>query len=66
MVPRLSDRMPEHHLRLVAVENLDGADALLFRRVTYEMMEAAFRPSMRTRAMPGWMEPFARTVDAAI
>ena len=27
-----------------AVENLDQADALLFGRVTYEMMEAAWRP----------------------
>src|SRR5499433_1870017 len=26
------------------VENLDQADALLFGRVTYEMMEAAWRP----------------------
>jgi dihydrofolate reductase len=29
------------------------------------MMEAAFRPSMRAGAMPDWMEPFARTIDAA-
>jgi hypothetical protein len=48
-----------------AVENLDQADALLFGRVTYEMMEAAFRPPARTGARPDWMEPFARTIDAA-
>ena len=47
-----------------AVENLNRADALLFGRVTYEMMEAAFR-SPRTGAMPEWTEPFARTIDAA-
>jgi dihydrofolate reductase len=47
------------------VENLDQADALLFGRVTYEMMEAAWRPSRRTGAMPDWMEPFGRTIDAA-
>ena len=46
------------------VENLNQADALLFGRVTYEMMEAAFRPS-QTGARPDWMEPFARTIDAA-
>ena len=46
------------------VENLDRADALLFGRVTYEMMEAAFRPA-GTEARPEWMEPFARTIDAA-
>jgi dihydrofolate reductase len=48
-----------------AVENLDRADALLFGRVTYEMMEAAFRPPARTGARPDWMEHFARTIDAA-
>jgi len=48
-----------------AVENLVQADALLFGRVTYEMMEAAWRPSARTGARPDWMEPFARTIDAA-
>ena len=48
-----------------AVENLDQADALLFGRVTYEMMEAAWRLSTRTGAMPDWTEPFARTIDAA-
>jgi len=49
-------------------ENLAQADALLFGRVTYEMMEAAWRPAP-TGAMPDWMEPwmepFARTIDAA-
>jgi len=48
-----------------AVENLAHADALLFGRVTYELMEAGWRPSKRTGAMPDWTEPFARTIDAA-
>ena len=51
------------------VENLDQADALLFGRVTYEMMEAAWRPVARTGVRPDWMlewmVPFARTIDAA-
>jgi dihydrofolate reductase len=47
-----------------AVENLDQADALLFGRVTYEMMEAAWR-SAAPGAMPDWTKPFARTIDAA-
>jgi dihydrofolate reductase len=47
-----------------AVENLVRADALLLGRVTYEMMEAAWR-SPRTGGMPDWTEPFARTIDAA-
>ena len=56
---------PDEDLHRNAVENLDRADALLFGRVTYEMMEAAFRPPARTGARPDWMEPFARTIDAA-
>ena len=48
-----------------AAENLARADALLFGRVTYEMMEEAWRPPARTGARPDWMEPFARTIDAA-
>ena len=48
-----------------AVENLEQADALLFGRVTYEMMQAAFRPPTRRGARPDWMEPFARTINAA-
>ena len=47
-----------------AVENIARADALLFGRVTYEMMEAAFRPPA-AGARPEWMEPFARTIGAA-
>lgn len=48
-----------------AVENLLRADALLFGRVTYEMMEAAWRLPAQMEAMPAWMEPFGRTIDAA-
>jgi hypothetical protein len=36
--------LPDEDLHRHAVENLNQADALLFGRVTYEMMEAAFRP----------------------
>ena len=49
-------------------EKLAQADALLFGRVTYEMMQAAWRwPSngLRPDWMAEWMEPFARTIDAA-
>ena len=48
-----------------AVENVEWADALLFGRVTYEMMEAAWRGPDATAAMPGWMQAFGRTIDAA-
>ncbi len=50
-------------------ERLAQADALLFGRVTYEMMEAGWRAFARTGVRPDWMadwmEPFARTIDAA-
>jgi len=49
-----------------AAENIAQADALLFGRVTYEMMEAAWRwTGRRPDWMEPWMEPFARTIDAA-
>ena len=50
-------------------ESLAQADALLFGRVTYQMMEAAWRLPAHTSeppdGMPDWMVPFARTIDAA-
>ena len=55
----------DEELHRHAVENLNRADALLFGRVTYQMMEAAFRSPARTAERPGWTEPFARTIDAA-
>jgi dihydrofolate reductase len=48
-----------------AMEGIAQADALLFGRVTYEMMEEAWRLSTRKVVMPDWTEPFARTIDAA-
>lgn len=52
-----------------AEENLKRADALIFGRVTYEMMEEAFRSPAQTGMLPDWMEPwmqpFAQTIDAA-
>jgi dihydrofolate reductase len=48
-----------------ATEILAEADALLFGRVTYEMMESAWRPPGQMESMPDWMAPFARTIDAA-
>jgi dihydrofolate reductase len=48
----------DEELHRHAAGNLDRADALLFGRVIYEMMEAAFRS-------PTEMDPFARTIDAA-
>jgi dihydrofolate reductase len=60
---------PDEEMHRYHAENLAKADALLFGRVTYEMMEAAWRAPARTGVRPdwmeAWMEPFARTIDAA-
>lgn len=47
-----------------ATKSIGRADALLFGRVTYQMMEAAWRLETRTMTPPDWTEPFARTIDA--
>jgi dihydrofolate reductase len=61
--------IPDEDMHRHATENLFRADALLFGRVTYEMMEAAWRAPAQTGVRPdwmsSWMEPFARTIDAA-
>jgi dihydrofolate reductase len=56
---------PDEDLHRHAVENIVQADALLFGRVTYEMMEAGWRGPARAGARPEWMAPFAQTIDAA-
>jgi dihydrofolate reductase len=56
----------DEELHRYATENLKRADALIFGRVIYQMMESAFRSGSPVRGgMPDWMEPFARTIDAA-
>src|SRR5215510_888458 len=56
------EELHRHH-----AANLERADALLFGRVTYEMMEAAWRPTAAGTWpdwMAEWMIPFARTIDS--
>jgi len=55
----------DEELHRHAIKNLCQADALLFGRVIYQMMESAFRPRPQKEPLPEWMEPFARTIDAA-
>jgi len=57
--------LADEDLHRHAVENLLQADALLFGRVTYEMMEAGWWAPAQTVARPDWMEPFAQTINAA-
>jgi dihydrofolate reductase len=60
---------PDEETHRHVTESLAAADALLFGRVTYQMMESAFREPGRTGVMADWMTPwmmpFARTIDAA-
>lgn len=60
----VDEDLHRHHAK-----NIEQADALLLGRVTYEMMESAWRPVAQTGERPdwmlAWMEPFARTIDAA-
>ncbi len=57
------EELHRHH-----AANLERADAILLGRVTYEMMEAAWRQTA-TGTWPDWMAdwmiPFAQTIDSA-
>jgi hypothetical protein len=59
----------DEELHRHAAEAIARADALLFGRVIYQMMEDAWRAPARTGVVPDWMEPwmlpFAKTIDAA-
>ena len=56
---------PDEETHRHATKFLEKADALLFGRVTYEMMESAWRPPGQLEGMPDWTVPFGRTIDAA-
>jgi dihydrofolate reductase len=59
---------PGEELHRHFAAGLERADALLFGRVTYEMMESAWRqPATGTWPdwMAEWMIPFARAIDGA-
>jgi dihydrofolate reductase len=60
--------LPDEGLHRHFADELERADALLFGRVTYEMMEAAWRQPV-TGTWPDWMAdwmiPFARAIDGA-
>ena len=61
------EALADQHLRAVhrhATESIGRADTLLFGRITYQMMEGAWRLATRTAPMPDWQQPFARTIDA--
>jgi dihydrofolate reductase len=55
--------IPDEDLHANAVENLDKADALLFGRVTYELMETGWRNPVPAGTRPEWMNAFGRKID---
>jgi dihydrofolate reductase len=57
--------IPDADLHRHATETIAQADALLFGRIIYEMMEAGWRNPAPGGARPDWTEPFARTINAA-
>lgn len=61
--------IPDADLHRNAAKNIEQVDALILGRVTYEMMESAWRAPAETGVKPDWMDewmlPFARTIHAA-
>lgn len=58
--------IPDEELHRNAAKMIAEADALIFGRVTYEMMESAWRwNGTKPDWMADWMVPFAKTIDAA-
>ena len=57
--------IPDEESHRYWAAELERADALLFGRVIYEMMEAAWRRPAPPGSRPEWTEPFARAIDAA-
>jgi dihydrofolate reductase len=56
--------IPDAELHLNSMRFIAEADAVLFGRVTYGMMEAAWRPPLPADR-PEWTLPFAQAIDAA-
>jgi dihydrofolate reductase len=61
--------LPDEELHRHATETIARADAVIFGRVVYQMMESAWRAPAQSDAKPDWMEPwmmpFARAINAA-
>ncbi|MBN9332564.1 dihydrofolate reductase family protein [Devosia sp.] len=61
--------IPDEELHRRAAEFIARADALIFGRITYQLMEAGWRPLVESGTRPDWvadwMIPFAETIHAA-
>ncbi|MDP9822346.1 dihydrofolate reductase family protein [Nocardioides massiliensis] len=57
--------VPDEELHQHAAATIARADALILGRVTYAMMESAWRYPDPPALTAAWTEPFARAIDAA-
>jgi dihydrofolate reductase len=61
--------IPDAELHQYTADILARADALILGRITYDMMESAWRPIAESgvlpEGMPEWTRPFAETIHAA-
>ncbi len=57
--------VPDEELHRRAAETIGRADALLFGRVTYQMMEEGWRSPAPAGSRPEWTKPFAQVIDRA-
>ncbi|HEY0064469.1 MAG TPA: hypothetical protein VGC21_20300 [Telluria sp.] len=57
--------MPDEELHRHATRHIAQADALIFGRVTYGLMEAGWRHPAQEGERPAWTVPFARTINEA-
>ena len=56
--------VPDEELHQRAAATIARADALIFGRVTYELMESGWRHPAPPGTRPAWTEPFADTINA--
>ena len=56
---------PDEELHRYSAEIIGRADALILGRITYEMMESAWRPPLSESGFAEWTRPFAETISKA-
>jgi dihydrofolate reductase len=56
---------PDEELHHYSAQIIGRAEALILGRVTYELMESAWRPPLEESGFPEWTRPFAETISRA-
>lgn len=57
--------LPDAESHRHSTASIAGADALIFGRKTYELMEAAWKPPGMLDQMSEWAKPFGEAIDPA-